>query len=231
MKKIRRFNLYKLRNEEWFNFFIEFKTFVEEASPGTLNIVELYAVFLVLFTDVDTALEKLLKSGYTATVVSLDGRRDDVFRGLTAAVDSAAHHFDPVMREAAEALKLLFDHYGNLATRSFNEETAATVNFIQELRGKFAPSVQTLGLKAWVDELERRNSAFEAAVLERNRESAEKPDLHVLDLRRKINRCYLDMIERIEAQILLQGDGTFATFVKQLNANIDRYVAVLNRRK
>jgi hypothetical protein len=206
MKKIRRFHLHRLRNEEWFNFFIEFKIFVEEASPGTLNIVELYAVFLVLFTDVDTALEKLLKSGYTATIVLLDGQRDDVFRGLAAAVDSAAHHFDPVMREAAEALKPLWDHYGNLAVRPFNEETAALINFMQELRGKFAPAVQTLGLTGWVDELERCNNAFEAAVLDRNRESAEKPDLQVLDLRRKINRCYLNMVERIEAQILLQGE-------------------------
>jgi hypothetical protein len=54
--------------------------------------------------------------------------------------------------------------------------------------------------------------------------------LVVLDLRRKIDRCYLDIIERIEAQILLQGDETFATFVKTLNTNIDRYLAVLNRR-
>jgi hypothetical protein len=219
-----------LRNEEWFNFFIEFKTFVEEASPETLNIVELYALFLILFTDVDTALEKLLKSGYTAAIVLLDGQRDDVFRGLTEAVESASHHFDPVMREAAEALKPLWDHYGNLAVRPFNEETAALINFMQELRGKFAPAVQTLGLTGWVDELEHRNNAFEAAVLERNRESADKPDLHVLDLRRKINRCYLDMVERIEAQILLQGEEPFATFVKTLNANIDRYIAVLNRR-
>jgi hypothetical protein len=230
MKKIRRIYLHKLRNEEWFNFFIEFKTFVEEVSPETLNIVELYAVFLVLFADADTALEKLRKSGFTATVLSLDEQRDDVFRGLTTAVESASHHFDPVLRNAANTLKLLWDHYGNLATRSFNEETAALINFIQELRGKFAPAIQTLGLVAWVDELERCNNAFEAVVLERNRDNSEQPDLHVLALRRKINRCYLDILERIEAVILLQGDDLFVSFVNQLNTNIDRYAVVLNRR-
>jgi hypothetical protein len=220
-----------MRNEEWFNFFAEFKKFVEETSPETINIDELYALFLILYTDVDTALEVLRKSSYTSILVSLDEQRDDTFRGLTTAVESAAHHFDPAMKEAADTLKPLWNHYGNLAVRPFNEETAAIVNFIQELRGKFAPAIQTLGLTGWVDELERRNIAFETTVLERNRENADKPDLHVLDLRRKINRCYLDMIERIEAQILLQGDELFANFVKTLNANIDRYLAVLNRRK
>jgi hypothetical protein len=231
MRKIRRIYLHKPRNEEWFNFFLEFKTFVEKESPETLDIVELYALFLVLFADVDTALEKLRKSSYTATVVSLDGQRDDAIRGLTAAVEAASLHFDPVMRDAANTLKLLWDNYRNLAVKSYNAETGSIVNFIQELRGKFAPAIKTLGLTAWVDELENRNNAFEAVVLERNRDNSEKPDLHVLDLRRKINRCYLDMINRIEAQILLRGDDTFASFVKQLNTNIDRYIAVLNRRE
>jgi hypothetical protein len=219
-----------MRNEEWFNFFAEFKKFVEETSPETLNVEELFVMFLVLFADVDTVMEVMRKSSYTSILVSLDDKRDETFRGLTTAVESAAHHFDPLVKEAAENLAPLWNHYGNLAGRPFNEETSAIVNFIQELRGKFAPAIQTLGLTGWVDELERRNDAFETAVLDRNRESADKSELHVLGLRKKIDRCYLDIIERIEAQILLQGDETFATFVKTLNANIDRYLAVLNRR-
>jgi hypothetical protein len=34
---VRRIRLKKMRNEEWFNFFTEFKTFVEESSQETLN--------------------------------------------------------------------------------------------------------------------------------------------------------------------------------------------------
>jgi hypothetical protein len=229
--KIRRIYLHRLRNEEWFNFFAEFKSFVEEVSPGTLNIVEQFTLFLALYADVDIALEKLRKSLYTTTIVSLDEQRDEIFRGLTAAVQSASHHFDSHMREAAEMLQPLWDHYGNLAAKPFNEETSGIVNFVQELRGNFAPAIQTLGLSEWVNELERRNNAFEALVLERNRDIAGKPDLNVLELRRKINRCYLDMVERIEAQILLQGEAQFAAFVKTLNTNIERYSATLNRRK
>ena len=229
--KIKRIYLHKLRNEEWFNFFAEFKIFVEEVSSGTLNIVEQFALFLALYADVDSALEKLRKSIYTTAIVSLDEQRDEAFSGLTAAVHSASHHFVPDMREAAKTLQTLWEHYGNLAVKPFNEETAGIVNFIQELRGKFAPAIQTLGLVEWVNELERRNNAFEALVLERNRDNAGKTDLSVFDLRRKINRCYLDMVERIEAQILLQGEAQFATFVKTLNTNIERYIATLNRRK
>jgi hypothetical protein len=121
--------------------------------------------------------------------------------------------------------------YGNLLMiNPFDKETAAIINFTQERRGRFAPAIQTLGLAGWVDELERRNNASGVVVLERSHESAGKPDLQALDLKRKIDRCYLNMIELIEAQILLQGEEVFATFVKTLNANINRYLAALSRR-
>ena len=42
---------------------------------------------------------------------------------------------------------------------------------------------------------------------------------------------YLDMLERMEAQILLEGETQFADFVKTLNANIERYKNTLARRK
>jgi hypothetical protein len=228
---MKRVNLTRLRNEEYFTFFAEFKAFVEEISPGTLNIVELYAVFVVLYLDLDTALEKIRKSAYTEPIVLLGEQRNDVFRGLTISAQAPLHHFNPVLRAAAENLKLLFDHYGNIATRPYNEETGALINFIEELRDAYAEPVKTLGLSEWVDELERLNNEFKEFVLKRNRDNAEKPNLHVSDLRRKINRCYLDIIERIEAQILLQGEETFATFVKLLNTNIDRYTTLINRRK
>jgi hypothetical protein len=228
--KIIRINLRALRNEEWFNFFTEFKTFVTERSPEALDIVELYALFLTLYVLADEALEKLLKSGYTQVIIDADAQRDDVFRGLTTAVQSASFHYDPVRREAATELSLVLDHYGNLAVRPYNEETAAIGNLIQDLRGRYAGAVQTLDLAGWVDELERRNNAFETAVLDRNRETAAKPDLNLRDLRRQINSCYLDIVRRIEAAILLRGEGAYADFVRTLNANIDRYRIALKRR-
>jgi hypothetical protein len=228
--KIRRIKLNRLRNEDWFNFFTEFKTFVEQASPQSLNIDGLFVVFLTLYGQADETLEKIAKSAYTSLIVQLDGVRDSTFRGLGEAVKSASRHYDPMRREAAERLEPLFAHYGNLAARPFNEETSAIYNFIQELRGKYAGAVAQLDLQGWTDELERNNRDFETAVLERNRETAGQSDLKMLNLRRQTDRCYLDMAERIEAAILLHGEGAYADFVRTLNANIERYRAVLNRR-
>jgi hypothetical protein len=228
--KIKRIKLNRLRNEEWFNFFTEFKTFVEQTSPQKLNVEELFAVFLTLYGQADETLEKIAKSAYTSVMVRLDEARDSTFRGLDEAVKSAAHHYDPLRRQAAETLEPLFAHYGNLAAKPYNEETSGIHNFIQELRGKYAEAVARLDLTGWVDELERNNNDFESAVLERNQETAGQSDLRMLDIRRQTDRCYLDIVERIEAQILLMGDTAFAAFVKTLNANIDRYISLIKRR-
>jgi hypothetical protein len=228
--RITRFDLYSLRNEEWINFFAEFKTFVAETTPEVLDIVALYATFLSLYGLIDEALEAMRKSDFTATISDLDGLRDDTFKGVNFAVQSAACHFDPVRREAGTTLAALLERSGNLAIRPYNEETSAIVNFVQELRGKYAPTVQILGLAEWVDELERCNNAFETIVLARNRETAGKSDLHLFDLRRQGSRCYTDMVLRIEARLLLQSDERIEHFVKLLNANVERYKTALKRR-
>jgi hypothetical protein len=228
--KIERIRLDRLRNEEWFNFFIEFKTFVTQSTPQSLNIETLFNAFLALHAQADESMEVLRKSSYTDEIVHLDAVRDSSFRGLSEAVKSALHHYEPLKRAAAEKLKPLFDHYGNLSAKPYNEETAGIHNFLQELRGQYAPPTETLELQGWINELERNNQAFETAILARNAEEAGKATAKMLDIRRQTDRCYLDIVERIEALMLIQGETHFAVFVKTLNANIERYKNVLGRR-
>jgi hypothetical protein len=228
--KFKRIRLNKLRNEEWFNFFTEFKSFVEEFFPNAQNIEELFAVFLNLYFTADKAIEKITKSGLTSAIVQLDEKRDASFRGLVSAIKSSLYHYDPTKREAAEKLSILLDHYGNLAVKPYNEETASIYNFVQELRGNYAGAIQTLALEGWVNNLDRENNDFENTVLARNRESADKTDISLLEVRRKTDRCYLDIIERLEALMLINGDAGFEPFVKVLNNNIDRYNNAMKRR-
>ncbi|MDR0681302.1 MAG: hypothetical protein LBG15_05570, partial [Dysgonamonadaceae bacterium] len=60
--KIKRIKLDKLRNEEWFNFFTEFKTFVEETFPEVTDIEKLFLVFVGFYTMADDTLEQIRKS-------------------------------------------------------------------------------------------------------------------------------------------------------------------------
>jgi hypothetical protein len=233
--KFRRINLHNLRNEEWFNFITEFKRFIEEMSPIRLKITRLFAVFLILYAKADEIIEKIRKSRMTPQIAELDKKRDTTFRGLVQTIESNKNHFDSAKRNASESLEVVLKHYGNLAIKPYNEETAAIYNFLQELRENYESAIETLELTEWLNELERNNQIFEEAILERNREEASKTDLRLLDIRQETNRCYRDIIERIEALILVEEDEQekeiYTSFVKILNTNIKRYLDAGAQRK
>jgi hypothetical protein len=229
--KIKRIALNKLRNEEWFNFFTELKTFVEETFPEVTDIEALFAVFMELYVMADDLLEQVRKSSFSALIVQYDEARDNTFRGLYGTVHTALRHYDAEKRTAAERLVPLFDHYDNVADKPYNEETSTIYNFLQDLRaGKYEPEVTALDLAGWISELERANKQFETAIFERNREYAGKTELTMLDIRKKTGRVYLELVERIEALSLIKGEEAYVPFIKTLNANIDRYLSSINRR-
>jgi uncharacterized protein YecA (UPF0149 family) len=233
--KIKRINLSTLRNEEWFNFITEFKKFVEGVSPEKLNIEKLFAVFLGFYTTVDAIIEKIRKSGITNHISQLDKQRDITFRGLIYIIKAYKCHFDIVKRDAAKSLEPLIKHYGNLAIKPYNEETAGIYNFLQEFRGKYKDVIDMLELTDWLDALDNYNQIFEDAILERNSEGAKKTDLQLFSVRRKTNRSYLNIVERLEALILLEEDEgemeKYISFVKTLNTNVKRYLDILAQRK
>jgi hypothetical protein len=224
-------NFYKLRNEEWFQLFTEFHDLVLKHNPGALNIAELWAAFLLLYTDADTALEIIRKSADTVLMIEADHVRDQTFRGFADAVKSARNHFDPAKRAAAEQLTILFDHFGNLAKKAPNEETAGIYNMLQELNGAYADKVQTLSLQDWATRLAADNNAYEALVKNRNTEIASRSKLRMKEVRKEVQDVYYRVVERIEATITLNGETQpFTDFVNEWNAFLKQYDTVLAQR-
>lgn len=232
--KILKLDFYKLRNEEWFQLFTEFRDLVLKYNPATLNIAELWATFLTLYADADTALEIIRKSADTARMIEADHVRDHTYRGFADAVKSACNHFDPDKRAAAEKLSILFNHFGNLARKASNEETAGIFNLLQELDngapGDTLP-VDLLGLRDWATRLAADNAAYEALVKDRNTEVASRSKLRMKEVRSKTQEVYYKLTERIEATTTLNGDvPPFADFGNEWNAFLKRYADVLAQR-
>jgi hypothetical protein len=220
-----------MRNEEWFNFFTEFKTLVEQVTSEALDINEPFAVFLYLHTKADSMLEQIRKSNFTALIVEKDAARDNAYRGICETVRTAVRHYDPVRRAVAENLIPLIDHYGNVAERPYNEETATIYNFVQDLKEKYPGEITELDLNGWIGELERTNNDFEKTVLDRNREYAGKDtEMNMFEVRKQMDGVYCEIIERIEALALIRGDGSLDGFIRTLNANCDRYISSIRRR-
>ncbi|MDR3260869.1 MAG: DUF6261 family protein [Tannerella sp.] len=229
--KILRIHSLLLRNEEWFQFYTEFKALVEKYSPDTLNITALFATFLVLYVDADVALEIIRKSPDTAKMIVADQKRDHTFRSLTDLVRAFLNHFDSAKREAAQQLTILFDHYGNLARKAPNEETAGIHNLLQELNGPYAAQVELLGIHEWTTQLSLDNEEYEALVRDRNAEVATRSQLRMKEIRRQVQDVYALIVDHIQSSIVIYGEQAYAAFVNELNAFIKRYNDVLAQRQ
>ncbi|MDR2424634.1 MAG: DUF6261 family protein [Prevotellaceae bacterium] len=228
--KINRLRLASLRNEEWFQLFTELKNLVDTYGAENLNIAVLYAAFLIQYNNADKALDLILKSVDTDKMEAADMKRDHTYRGLVDAVKSALNHFDPAKQKAAEEINVVVKHFGNLATKSGNEETAGLYNFTQMLGNEYAAQTSLLGLGDWVTELQSNNEAYEALVKDRNNETTSRTSLRMRAVRKDADEVYRQIVERLEALMTLNSLPTTEEFVNKWNGFLKRYADVIAMR-
>jgi len=220
---IKTITLSRLRNDANFQFHSENKNLIEEQTPQTLKIVPLFEDYVPKYNKVDLAFKKIKKSAITEQIQEADRARDVIWKGLVDTNTAALNHFNPVVQASAKQLKIVFDTYGNIAKKSLNEQTSATYNILQELEGKYASDVQTVGLWYWVHELKTRNIAFTNLVRERVDEGSLKVDIVLKKARAQLDEAYYKIAERINALVIVEGAENYEPFIRKLNINIAKY--------
>ena len=229
--QINEFRLTGLHNEEHFQFHTDFKKLADTANPSALNIQAVYAAYLPVYADESTALDVVRKSAVTDDIAQADTLRDTTFRGFSDAVKSAVNHFDPTKKMAATRTQVVLGHYGNLVTKSYNEETAALNSLLSDLNTSSAADIATLGLTDWVAELQANNDAFVDLMNTRYTEESGKTMLQMKQVRTQLDASYRAITERINALVLINGEAAYANFVNELNQRIESYSVMLAQRK
>jgi hypothetical protein len=228
--KINKINSNNLRNDEHFQFHTEFRDLTTKETPQKLKIQGQFEAYLPLYGRVDEALKKINKSSLTAQLQEADKARDEIFLGMAETAKAALKHFNPAVREAASRLKVVFDTYGNVAVKPLNEQTSAVYNLLQELHGKYAQDVETVGIAQWAAELQARNNAFSGLMKERFDETASRCDIVLREARAELDQAYFAIRERINAFVIVEGVADYENFIRTLNAVIAKYTAILNSR-
>ena len=83
----------------------------------------------------------------------------------------------------------------------------------------------------WVSKLKADNQAYEALVTGGYEEEAAKTELKAKETRTEIDKVVHQIIERIEALIVIEGEANYAEFVRRLNLIFDKYANTLALRK
>lgn len=230
--EITNIDLAKLRNNEHLNCMNEVKQIIVEQTATALGIVNQSDNFLQALLQEEEAINPQLKSEKSDILVDDDAKRDYTFRGMADAVQSATHHFNPAVRDAAHKLQLeVFDHIGNIGRLSYNEETTAIDSLCTDLKTIYATECATIGLNEWIEELISNNNIFKKTSNERVDEASVKTQLKMKQVRTKVDDTYKAIGKRISALIELNGETTYKTFVTKLNIVVEKNNLTLAKRR
>ena len=124
-----------------------------------------------------------------------------------------------------------FDTYGNLSVEAYDEETAKLTSLVNDLQVNHSSEINLLGVTEWVDELKASNIRFEDIKSNRYSEESAKTILRMKQVRKETDQIYQDMINRINAQILLNGETNYKDLLIALNQRIENAKNIMAKRK
>lgn len=229
--KINAIHLIQLRNEEHYQYMTDFSDLVKANGADALGIKKLYASFTSLYKCESEALNQVQKSALTEEIAQADDKRDDTYRGLAYMVKSALNHFDSNVQAAAQRLQVVLDSYGNLAVKGYNEETAGIGKLVGELQTKYATDAASVSITDWAVQLNADNDAFVAKMNERYDENASQTQFKMKLVRNDIDEVYRQIIEMLNALILVTGIDAYLDFVNELNQRIEKYSVTIAQRQ
>ncbi|MDR1644707.1 MAG: DUF6261 family protein [Tannerellaceae bacterium] len=223
--KINKFNYTYLRNETHVEFHATISLLIEKVTAIALNIVAEYAAYKAAY-DRETGLLDLIRtSRYTREIKEQDRKRNGIYRGFLLAVRSAMEHFDPAKRQAAKHIYFVLRAYGNICRKPLDAKTAAIDDLLRELNGH--PAVGILGIGEWLTELQAVNQHFRNLMEARYHETSRRPTEQMRATRKEVDKLYMQMIRRLEALLIVQGDSVSAGFVNELNVVVGRYKNII----
>jgi hypothetical protein len=229
-KIIIRFRYENLRNEAHAEFHTTFNALVTRYTAAALGIDPLYMRYKPLYDEEIAALDQIIKSALTPVIKDLERRRDRLLKGFTTAVKSCLHHFDDVKREAARKIMFILKHYGNIARKPYDEETAAIEDLHRELtKPENSALVAALGLGEWLEKLIQASRHFEGMMMNRYEEIARRPNLHMREVRRKVDAATREILHLLESLVRVKGPDTNRDFLTELNAVMKRYKDILSQ--
>jgi hypothetical protein len=232
MNKIESLYLHGLRNNEHFQFMTDFDVLVTNIQPAELGIEGLYPTFKTALQTEDATMRTELGSARSKTIEELDSMRDRTYKAMV--VRTNATLLSPIEAEAESArlVKRIFDLYGDVRALSYNEESAAISNLISDLLLPVnAAHLGQMGMTHWANELKNQNDQFQSEFNRRNTELAGRESGDVRGIRIEIDPIYNQMIEKINASIILEvAKPVVSRFVDELNEKIKYYQTTLAAR-
>ncbi len=217
MKTIR-FELHSLLGEEWATYLTFLIKAIGQTGAEKLNLTPLFPLLEANAALAAKAMEVIRKSEYTRHCDEADEKRDRLIGSVNNYVRSFLYEEDPALRDAANSLMIVIDHYVGMANENRDQESSRIINFVNELTENHAAQIEQLeGLERRLSQLSQANAEYIRLQDERTFTDAEKGTVRMADVRRAGDRLIRSVWNLTDVMLLAAPTADIELFSAQLN--------------
>lgn len=241
--RVEEINLVRLANAEFMNFMERFLSLLPLEAEGEPESGEMGAPKLSITAEQVTEAKGYLAQMNDLTRIpqmkaetkpkeEVDRKRDSLISLLFSRVKTSRSVPIEAESKAAEQLYIVISPYWGIGKLPYNQETEMIKGLLLDLRKlENSEAVRTLGLDAYVDELDNCNKQFEALVKTADMKNSELGfNEQMRDLRVAMTDLYHEMTDYAFATNLLNETEESLYFMSGLNALIHDVESIYKQR-
>lgn len=205
MTKIEPVDLRSFDNNEHFQFMTGFDKLISTHKDAITGAEVTYGVFKNTLMAEDLAIRIEQGSSAAQRLDRLDRQRDKTWNAIHLRLKATLQ--SPIKEEvdSAQFISHIINLYGDVCTLTYSEQSAAIENLTNDLElPVIGIHTHKIGIADWVHELKKQNRQFNEVFDAINSEFARRESNDVKAVRTLIDPVYLQLVERINASIILE---------------------------
>ena len=223
--EINSIGLAKMQNNLHLKFHSDHAAIISSEGAAVLKVSTLYAEYIAVVNELDLMFKKIEGTVKTEDITLLDQDCDKTYTAIKSMIKAAVRHFSDEAVTAGKRLTILFNSYESrgrkvkvpVTKKPYAIQTVEVRNLIQELNGAYKNDVAITRIKDLVDKLQELNNLFEETIEQRMKEELAKRTPFTRKERSKADAIYRKLIKVIEANIIIDGETAYKSYVARLN--------------
>ena len=221
--------LHSLRNPEYYYLFYSIMRCFTSELKTDYKFTKRYDKLNDLMLLFESIFDKNKKAEETPEVQSADKARDSVFIGIKQILKGFSRAGDPGQKAAAEKIQFLLEPYKSANSKGYAANSGSIHKFLADVKqDDIYHYITMLNLNHQIDDLSSLNDAFDD-IFHKRAESylAAKDSDNLVELRRKMNVAYHDLVAKVNALYLIADDEDAEPTKAKVGGLIDQMNAII----
>lgn len=231
MKKIKTVDFSDFQNNEHGQYHSVVRDEITAETPEKLGIIKFFPSYVEDVTTELDSIEVEQGSQHTKGIGKADAFRDQLYRSFVLQIRSGLIDYDPAVQAAAERIIRIIDQIGDMRKEPYNKESETLTSLTNQMRNNYASDVALCSATEKLNKLIEANTSFIANFGTRTAEVAARISGDVRVARVATDADYKNIVNVINALVLLNGEDQYSSFIDKVNYQIDYYKNTISTRR